>query len=337
MRIETLWQALEGEIAKSGANNSGWLLRLAIPSSRCPLSAAVEIETNRRALLVKFPTSLLPPRHRWPQCKGLSSLVINISGEEYSGLILKDERYKDVFCSLAEDLLRRVSEVDEPQDQAKAFLIQLTRWQKFLSASGEGLNAFEIRGLWGELHFLREYLIPCLGTDLMTCWKGPKRLAQDFQLPNGAIEVKTTITTQPQSIRINGERQLDWTKWNNLLLCVFVLEERDSECESLPFLISLIRGKLPPNTEPREYFEDILLAAGYRDSDGQMYEEHRFLIRSELIFRLASGFPSLIEGDLPAGVGEVSYDLSLSACENYRLSPSETKILLKQLANNPKN
>jgi hypothetical protein len=49
---------------------------------------------------------------------------------------------------------------------------QLVRWQKFLAASVEGLSDEAQRGLWGELHCLRERLLPALGAAAVAGWKG---------------------------------------------------------------------------------------------------------------------------------------------------------------------
>jgi len=65
------------------------------------------------------------------------------------------------------------------------------------------------------------------------------------------------------------------------------------------------------------------LDAGYFDAHAPRYEGRRFSLRRELTFRIGRGFPRLVERDLPEGVGDVSYALSLAACREFSVAPGE--------------
>lgn len=323
--FENLWQAMDLDIATGTPVSAVWLLRLARPSIKCPLFAAIELATRRRAILLRLPGDLIPSRRRWPQCKGLEPLTLRIEGKEYFGVALKEDRFTDVFTSLAEDLLRRVSEGVSPEDQARSFLVQLSRWQKFLSASSEGLTDEEQRGLWGELRFLRDHLFPILGVRSVSGWKGPEHAHQDYQFEEGAIEVKTTLAKQPQVVRITSERQLDNSAWPILILFVIALETRDSAGESLPHMVAALRGLLVGHCEALEQFEDKLLLVGYHDAHAVRYADIGYIVRTETFLRVQEGFPLLTEHKLPLGIGDVSYGLTVAACTKYVMSETDTK------------
>ncbi len=325
IRIEQIWQAIEEGLAAEPTKRVGWLLRLARPAAQCPLFVAIESATRRRAVLLRLPKGSVPPRRRWPRCRGLDTLILTIAGKEHFGVVLKEERFADVFTSLAEDLLRRVSEAANPVEQAGAFLGQLARWRKFLSASSEGLTDEEQRGLWGELKFLRDHLCPILGSRSVPGWRGAERAHQDYQLEAGAIEVKTTLAKQPQVIKITSERQLDYAAWPILILCVIALEARELAGETLPQIIASLRIELAADAESREQFEDKLLLAGYHDAHAERYVERGYIVRAETFLRVEEGFPLLTERDLPRGVGDVCYRLTVAACMDYALSEAETK------------
>src|SRR5436190_12030895 len=163
MQIDDLWKALEADAATGKTGPSGWLLRLAQPAPSCPLYVGLELGSRRRAMLLRLPSDSVPPRRYWPRCKGLEPLAVAVDGSAHFGVALKEARFADVFTALAEDLVRRVAEAGNPSAQARAFLGQLARWQKFLSASFDGLSEESQRGLWGELYFLREHLLPKIG------------------------------------------------------------------------------------------------------------------------------------------------------------------------------
>jgi hypothetical protein len=238
----------------------------------------------------------------------------------FGGVVLKEPRFKDVFAALADDLIRRVASTSENTVQVKLFLGQLDRWQKFLAATTQGLSLEEQRGLWGELHVLQTYLLPALGTTSMVGWKGPYGAEQDYQFECSAIEVKTTLARQPQVVRISSERQLDDSVWSRLFLCVIAIEMRDGSPHTLPALVASLRAFLVDDGSARECFEDALLSAGYLDLHTERYLEVGYVVRKESAYRVKRGFPRVLEKDLPAGVGDVGYGLSISACDRYAVS-----------------
>jgi hypothetical protein len=320
MRIEALWQALEAEALTGQTGSSGWLLRLARPTPGCPLFIALELASKRRAVFLRLQAELVPVRRRWPRCRGLEAVAVRIEQETHFGVILKEPRFADVFTALAEDLDRRVAAAGGAAEQAKVFLGQLARWQKFLSASHDGLGEEEQRGLWGELHFLRAHLLSGLGAEAVAGWKGGEKAHQDFQFETGAAEVKTTLAKRPQVVRITSERQLDSSGWRALFLHVVALEPRDGGGETLPALVASLRSTLAGEAAARETFEDGLLAYGYLDAHAGRYAERGYLVRSEATFQVRRGFPRLVEKGLPTGIGEVSYGLSVAAVESFALS-----------------
>lgn len=317
MRIDALWQALEEDALAGQSGSSGWLFRLALPQPGCPLFIALETASRRRAVFLRLAAEQMPARRRWPRCRGLEAVAVRFEEETHFGVVLKEPRFADVFTALTEDLVRRVAAATGAAEQARVFLGRLARWQKFLSVSQDGLGEEEQRGLWGELHFLRTHLLTGLGTESVTGWKGGEKAHQDFQFQNGAAEVKTTLAKQPQVVRITSERQLDSSCWRALFLHVVVLESRDGGGETLPALVASLRAALAEDAAASEAFEDALLAYAYLDGHAGRYAERGYLVRSEATFHVRRGFPRLLEKDLPSGIGEVSYGLSLAAVEPF--------------------
>ena len=186
-----------------------------------------------------------------------------------------------------------------------------------------GLSAEEQRGLWGEIHFLRSHLLPALGPGVVAAWKGPDGASQDFQLSAGCVEVKTTLANQPQVVRIANERQLDDPHRNALFLHTLALEILEGDAATLPAAVHNLRVALSPHAIASEQFEDALLAIGYFDTHAPRYAGCGYAVRSESNFRVRVGFPRLIENDLPLGVGDTSYGLSLAACAGYAVPAEE--------------
>lgn len=327
MTIDEQWLGLEAE---AGGSDS-WRLRLARPIKGHPLFVAVE--GARRALLLRVPATAIPPRHQWPACTGLEVLAVQFTGHAHLGVALREPRFGDVFSALAEDLARRVEqEGGEPAQAVAVFIGQLTRWQRFLAASAAGLSAEAQRGLWGELHFLHTRLLPALGGVAIFAWKGPTGAHQDFQFSGAWIEVKTTLAKQPQTVRITSERQLDDTLAPALFLHVLMLETQEGGPATLPALVAQVRSALGAWPAAREPFEEALLAVGYLDRHAPRYAGVGYAVRKADDFRVGPEFPRIIEADLPVGVGDASYQLSLAACAGFTTPPATLTAALVPLS-----
>lgn len=336
MKIEELWPQLEAARAAAASRRgaSGWVLRQLRPEPACPLHAAVELATGRRGLLIRIRPEHGPPKRRWPVCRGLEVIAAREGADVLFGVALKEARHSDVFTALAEDLARRITAAPDANARIAALLGGLARWQKFLAARAEGLSFEAQRGLWAELHFFREELVPLAGAEsAVSIWQGPAGAAQDFLLPAGAVEVKATSAKPPFVVLISSERQLDSQGLNALYLRHYALAEREGAGESLPEAVAAARAAVAASGAA-ELFEDRLLAAGYLDAHAPRYEGRGWRIRETRDFVVRRGFPRLIERDLPGGVGSVRYSLALAACEPFAIPVATLRAALAAPARN---
>lgn len=324
MEIEHIWEELETEPMAP----TGWIARLANPQpGSYPFHVAFEQKPPARALLFPAEGTALPRRIQWPDCAGIDLQVVIIKGQRHLALKLRDQTTADVFSIVAEDLAARLVTVADAGSALSIVFNQLGRWQLFLAASREGLGAEQQRGLYGELLLLATTLTPRIGASAaMDAWKGSSSAHQDFQVPRGAIEVKSSAAKQPTAVRIASERQLDETGVGALFLHVYILDERDvpgapdSPGESLAMLVSRIRGELSKDITAAARFEDKLLLAGWLDHHASRYQNRRWTVRTHSTFHVSTGFPRLVERGLPQGIGDVSYALDLAACEPFRVT-----------------
>lgn len=320
MTIEQLWQEMEAE----GGTNVAWLTRFARPQTGHPLLVALEQTTRARALLVPVSRAAMPPRREWPECRGLELISVALGSQPHLGVRLRDAACADVFTALAEDVAPRVAAANGAKQAAAELLGRLRRWQQFLTAARDLLSVEAQRGFWGELHVLRTHLLPALGAaTTVTGWKASAAAHQDFQFSGGAVEVKTTAAKQPQSVRITSERQLDDTGVGALFLHVVVVDEREVPAggsapgQSLPALIADTRTELSADPVALAAFNDRTLDRGWLDAHASRYEGRRWTVRSERTYQVRRGFPRLVEDDLPTGVGDVNFAVSLAACQPF--------------------
>ena len=322
LRIEEIWQQLESE----PAGPSGWSTRFARPEPGCRLLVGVDHGTRSRTLMLATTAGAIPARREWPECRGLELLAMSVSGQPYLALRLRDPSASDVFSVLAEVLALRVTKAHTEGQAVSELLGTLRQWQLFLAAAREGLSVEAQRGLFGELLFLGQVLIPAMGPSAAVGgWKGFSRAQQDFQFPAGAVEIKTTSAVVPSAVRITSERQLDDRGVGALFLHVVVVDDREvapgpgAPGETLAELVSGTRRLADPDAWARAKLDEGLLQAGWVDVNAAKYEVRRLTVRAQLTFRVRDGFPRLLEGALPAGVGDVHYELDLGVCKAFEV------------------
>lgn len=323
MTIEQLWQEMEAE----GETNIAWLTRFARAQTGPLLLIALEQVARSRALFVPVSQAALPPRREWPECRGLELIAVTLDSQLHLGILLRDATYADVFTALAEDVATRVAAVNDHRQAAAELLGRLRRWQQFLTAARETLSIEAQRGLWGELHVLLAHLLPALGpAATVGGWKASAAAHQDFQFSGGAVEVKTTAAKQPHSVRITSERQLDDTGVGALFLHVVVVDEREVPAggtvpgQSLSALIADVRTGLSADLIALAAFNDRLLDRDWLDTHSSRYEGRRWTVRGERTYQVRREFPRLVEANLPTGVGDVNFAVSLSACDPFAVS-----------------
>ena len=322
MKIEEVWRQLEEE----GSPGSGWSTRFARPEPGCRLLAAVDHSTGSRALLLATALGSVPPRREWPECRGLEVLMVSVPPETYLAVRLRDPGSSDVFAALAEVIAARIASAATETEAVSELFEGLRRWQVFLASAREGLSLEAQRGLFGELKFLADVLVPAFGAGVaVPAWKGSSKAQQDFQFPRGAIEIKTTAAVVADTVRVTSERQLDDQGAGEIFLHVVVVDDRDvppvdgTAGESLAGLVARLRDALSSNLLMRALLDDGLLAAGWLDAQAARYDLRRLTVRAQRSFHVREGFPRLSRRTLPPGVGGVSYDVDLTVCRPFEV------------------
>jgi hypothetical protein len=325
-----IWLELEREARC--ANRHGILRRRILPEAECDLFVAVEWPSGRRVLLVRVGKENAGRARELQHSKGFELDVIQLPDDPdwqiSVCLALTESRFSDVFASLAADVSNTLLHLHGDTSIVDGLVIRLKRWQAFLNRHlPEGLGEEAQRGLFGELWFLRKHLLQLLlAEQAVAAWKGPTRAVHDFQLPGTSIEVKTTVSRQHTKLCITGERQLDDAKLENLFLFHLAIEQRELG-KSLPELVADIRERLA-DCCAREKFEDLLLESGYLDGHANNYSQP-YIFRESHYFRVIDGFPRLTDKQLPLGVGDLSYTITLGQCMNFLISELELESIIR--------
>jgi hypothetical protein len=330
MKIEDVWKVLEQD-----GNNilSGYLSRRILPDVSYDVYLAIEKPSNKRLLRLHFHGDYLDRKIAYPIS---SSFVVDRTlpqnGEEYGTLrlVLTNPKYQDFFTTLVQDIVTSLALVAEEKAAFSAFIVRLKRWQTFLEKHNpEGLSTIAQQGLYGELWFLRQLVLPHLGLFSGTrSWTGPKATQQDFQFSGCAVEVKTTSAKQHQKLTIASERQLDNTGAGTIVLLHLSLDVRQGQGETLPAIVANVRALVADDILAKDELENCLFEVGYLDIHASRYEETAYSIREYNYFKVENDFPRIIESDLLNGVGDVRYTISVAECKRFSISASEVITLI---------
>lgn len=245
---------------------------------------------------------------------------------------LADSEFLDLFTVFCGDLISRLAICHHAHDGAAVLLARLGRWQEFLTAATEGLGRQALVGMFGELTFLLEEVIPAAGIGMIVAWTGADRKPQDFVVPAlCAVEVKTSTSPQLQQVRINGERQLDGSGLRVLFLFCIRLEQVTAGGRSLPELVASLRQAADSHGELRSAVDMRLGLAGFRDRDAGRYGHLRFAVTETRLYEVTAGFPRITPAELPAGTFDLSYALELKQCSAYLRDRVQLRECLGQL------
>lgn len=325
--LDEVWSAIEDESAAPGAGQIGRLLpvpgaKVYLTQSRPQRQVGFRVETHEK------------PGRLWKDVRSSQGLDIRVEARPGQTPALQltelDLRFHNVFVALIRDLIRGLTVLSEHADDDRPLVLdflaaRISSWQACLKANNDGLSGERRAGLFGELSTLR--LLVEAGVDrhlVVDKWTGPDNAVQDFQFSELALEVKASRQTQPVNVRITSERQLDISTHERLLLLHYGLDERsDGSGETLPQTVEMIRGLMTEDPHASLLLDEKLTTYGYLDLHAPRYADRSYSIRSIDYFDVVDKLPRIVEADLPVGIGRVSYDLSLAACEPYRL-PEET-------------
>ena len=320
-------------------SNSGIVVRRVSPDIPHEIFLGVEKPSNKRMLLFRIEKKNISEFQKLPLFKGFDILKVYIAEdpEEFPtyGLILKDPIFRDIFTTLSEDIVNFVFTDQSEKEFLQKIKSRLESWQHFLDEYGpSGMSNEAQRGLFGELRFLRDFLIPLAGPETaINSWKGPFKSYHDFQISGIGIEAKTSIGKQHQKITINSEQQLDASGLQDLFLYHLSLREIQDGGLALPSIVEEIRDILKTLGKPVSEFETALFKAGYLDIHRDKYLVQGYIDRAVNIFEIRDNFPRIIEKDLKNGVGDVQYTIDVSACTPFRESEENLKEKLGRVLN----
>lgn len=318
MKINQIWTELENDKSFS----HGLLLRRYSGSVLPDVFIALKSPEQFRCIAASISNSVAVNLASFSNLKDISVELIpdEKKTDKYILLFkLLNNQHRDIFSVLCEDLIASISSVTNETQLVKELLNRFEKWKSlFDRVAAQGLSPEEQRGLFGELFFLRKFLLS--NSDfiaIVNSWVGSEKQIRDFQFGNWSLEVKTTHGNNHQKVHISSERQLDITNLENLYLYHISLEVRQQSGETLNQIVDAVSEILSSDFSSLNRFRNKLLEAGYFEQHKQLYSNAGYFTRQDVFYKVENEFPRIEESDIRNGVGDVKYSIVVSQCSDF--------------------
>ncbi len=264
-------------------------------------------------------------RRNFVSVHGIKTDLRLIESTKNQGFVISLEKHvdQDLFFSLCETLVGALRNVSDPTVGLAVALAQIKRWKAFLAGrKARTLTAEEVRGLFGELTFIRQLLRQGFTErEAVESWQGPEDSHQDFIWGNSSVEIKCLSGRERSTVRISSEDQLEAVN-DNLFLRVFRLADMSGseKARSLNDLAREVEGSFS-DSEALENFSNKIAKAGYVEL--HEYDNPKFIVAEEKSYRVTNGFPRLIRSEIPEGVVRVGYEIELESIKPFECNDQD--------------
>jgi hypothetical protein len=316
--LRDCWSELIGQ---SGPAQSDIRLRLVFSGRDVRTFAAITPKDGLPALLLEFPEASRPPTFR-----ALITRAFEMSGPPVKGLPpgrwavlieLKDRAFSDLFEVLANDVQSAVATASGGEASLQSALRCIERWRRFVERKGAPLSDEEVRGLIGEIVVLCRCANRFGADAAVSAWTGPDPGLRDFELPDTSVEVKTYQGDDAATVLISRPDQLDAVAQRPVYLATVRLTPSETQGLTLSEFVARTIAMLGADTAAAGVFEERLATAGYLPAHAPLYVK-RFIAGPVMTYAVTPGFPRIRSVDVPQGVVNVRFALSLPALSPFR-------------------
>lgn len=151
--------------------------------------------------------------------------LIDFGKHPFIDIICLHQDFKKEFIQIAEQIFEHYK---NHKDLVKAIKITVNKWYFFFEKdSNDNLTVSEVKGLIGELIFMKNFSNKIPLRSILNAWKGPESGLRDYNFERFDVEVKTSSKEVGHVHSINGQFQL---KSDNIPLFIYsvCLKKSDS-------------------------------------------------------------------------------------------------------------
>jgi len=235
-------------------------------------------------------------------------------------LKLLDGQFTDLFNDLILSIYNKVCYRNEAKVYSEELITTFYKWSEFFNDKDTmRLSEETIRGIFGELIVLREYILSTAASELnemLAAWRGPYNNRHDFIFKDKDLEVKTKEDLAID-VHISSEYQLAQDGDKALELAVVSIL-RDAAGLSIRDLLLSVRELVVGRLGDFTLMLRSLATFGLRFRMLDEYDTYRYVaLRIDVYDCAAPGFPKIVYAGLHPGLSQVSYYLRVTGLATF--------------------
>lgn len=236
-----------------------------------------------------------------------------------------DTELEEKFSTVAKDIAFHCSGYKGAQLFLKT-QERIKSWANFLKPSRSGLSHSEFVGFFGELYILAHHISIALSPEeSIRAWIGPEGKKQDFVLGEWALEVKTTISGDQQTIKMSSLDQLDRVTTKLYLVRVIAAPATSGDGLTLGDLYRRCLESVQHDAVIEGLFLQKASSLYGKASESQIDEQ--FKIVNVSLFDVVDDFPRLTRSEVPSSICEAIYEISVGAIAGYEVTSDIAEVL----------
>jgi Putative PD-(D/E)XK family member, (DUF4420) len=228
---------------------------------------------------------------------------------------LIDNQFSDIFYKFCEDIIES-TRLDRKESGFSPAIDRWNTWIQFFSKSSLPLSENEVLGLIGEIYFLQNVMFKKYGQEIaLESYIGTDRAHKDFEVQETWYEVKS-IHNGVRAVKISSIEQLDSSVAGYLEILTFDQSTPSYEGNiTLNRFISGLRSNL--DRKWQLLFDQKMRKVGYIEDE--RYDDYNYIFVSRDEYAVSGAFPKLTKEGLPHGITKASYEIDISAIQEYRV------------------
>lgn len=230
---------------------------------------------------------------------------------------LLDDTMSDIFYQFCNDIIFKTTKIDN----VDAISYIINRWKSWIKVFKNPcsivMSENEVRGLLGELIFLKEFMFEKYGIEKgLISWVGSSMAHKDFEINDTWYEVKS-VRENALMVEISSVEQLESNVYGELVMVI--LEPSNMSIEQPILLNSYIKDieNMLENKEEVDLFYEKLEQRNYIYEDE--YDKYVYSMKGIDKYSIVKDFPRILKSELKSGIERVKYYINIEHIREYKL------------------
>lgn len=229
---------------------------------------------------------------------------------------LLDDMMSDIFYQFCDDIVQKTVNLSNKINSISFIIERWKKWiQMFKNPHSTIMSENEIRGLLGELVFLKEIMIKKYGiSKSLESWIGSSMSHKDFEIDDMWYELKA-IRENAITVEISSIEQLESKLYGELVLVK--LEPSNLAITNPISLNDYIKSieKMLEDKNQMDLFYKKLEERNYFYTEE--YDEYVYANKGIEKYKVIEGFPRINNNELKDGIVRVSYQIYINKMKDF--------------------